>query len=81
MTANETTDAVYAILSARNPDMELRPDLPLGDGGLNLDSIALVEVLLDCEDQLSVTVAAEMLSQSTLTVGWLVERIDALIRR
>jgi acyl carrier protein len=81
VTANETIDAVYAILSGRNPEVELRPDLPLGEGGLNLDSIALVEVLLDCEDQLGVTVAAEMLGQSNLTVGWLVERIDALARR
>jgi acyl carrier protein len=71
---------VNLILCAHNRAVELRPDLPLGGGGLGLDSIALVEVLVECEEQFGVTIAAEMLDQSSLTVGSLVERIQALVR-
>jgi acyl carrier protein len=71
---------VYAILEARNRGLKLRIDTPLGSGGLGLDSIALVEVLLQCEDRFGVDVTAEALAQSPLTVGLLVEKIRALLQ-
>ena len=54
----------------------LAPDLPLGSAGLALDSIALVEVLLECEEVFSVPLAADLLSGPPLTVGALVAAIE-----
>ena len=81
MTSNEVLSEVHAILGARNPGVELRADVPLGGGGLGLDSIALVEVLLECEERFGVIIVAEMLDRPSLTVGSLVERIEALVDR
>ena len=80
MPLDEVIASVYAILDARNQGVELRAGTPLGSGGLGLDSIALVEVLLECEDRFGVEVAAEVLAQSPLTVGLLLERIHASLR-
>jgi acyl carrier protein len=77
---DEVLAGVYAILEAHNHGVELHADTPLGSGGLGLDSIALVEVLLECEDRFGVEVAAEALAQSALTVGLLLETIRALVR-
>ncbi|MCU1347814.1 MAG: hypothetical protein JWO56_844 [Acidobacteria bacterium] len=79
MNSHEVRDQVYAILRARNADVPLGPAVALGGGGVNLDSIALVEVLLECEDRFGVTVAAEMLDRPSLSVGLLVTRIEALL--
>lgn len=76
--ADETMSRIHAILRRRSRDIELRPDLPLGTGGLGLDSIALVEVLLECEEAFGVVLAAEMLDGAALTVGLLTERTRAL---
>lgn len=73
------TGSIHGILRARNRSVELRPELALGAGGLDLDSIALVEVLLECEAVFGVDIAAKMLNESTLTVGSLVKRIQALV--
>ena len=78
MTVDEVIDGVYAILNARNHGVELRSETPLGGGGLGLDSIALVEILLQCEDRFGVEIAAQVLGQSPLTVGLLVQHIRAL---
>jgi acyl carrier protein len=77
---DEVAAGVYAILDARNQFVELRADTPLGSGGLGLDSIALVEVLLECEDHFGVEVAAEALGRSPLTVGLLLESIRASLQ-
>ncbi|HEX7679335.1 MAG TPA: phosphopantetheine-binding protein [Thermoanaerobaculia bacterium] len=77
MTEDEVIGGVHAILNARNQGVELRSETRLGGGGLGLDSIALVEVLLQCEDRFGVEIAAQVLSQSPLTVGLLVQHIRA----
>jgi len=74
----QTLATVYAILEARHPGVELHAGTPLGRGGVGLDSIAIVEVLLECEDRFGVEMAADALDHSPLTVGALVERIQAL---
>lgn len=68
------------MLNARDPGAELSAETPLGSAGLGLDSIALVEVLLECEDRFGVEMAAETLAESPLTVGLLAERIRGLLR-
>jgi len=74
----DVTGAVSELLHKRNRGVELHPDLLLGNGGLELDSVALVEVLLECEETFGVVLAAELLASPALTVGALVERIQAL---
>lgn len=50
---------------------ELADDLRLGPGGLGMDSIALVELLLDCEQHFGMS-PADVLEGPPLTVGRLV---------
>lgn len=72
-----TVERVYAILSPRNPRIELAPGLPLGPEGLGLDSIALVDVLLECEQAFRVELASELLAGEPLTIGLLVDALQA----
>ena len=71
------TDTLYAILRARNADATLTPDLPLGADGLGLDSIALVEVLLECEEAFGIDLATDLLAGAPLTVGALARAVQA----
>jgi len=58
------------------------PDpLPLGPGGLGLDSIALVELLLDCEYRFGIGGSAALLAGPPLTVDLLVAHIRAAVDR
>lgn len=51
----------------------LPPDLPLGRGGLDLDSIAIVELLLDCESATGLPFPPQLFDGGPITVGRLVE--------
>lgn len=77
MTVEET---VRELVRARSPLAQSREtlpdDLPLGTGGLGMDSIALVELLLDCEQRFGVTGTAEVLAGPPLTVGLLVAHVQ-----
>ncbi len=60
---------------------ELAEDLRLGPGGLGMESIALVELLLDCEQRFGLRPGnwrpAELLEGPPLTVGRLVAHLQA----
>lgn len=62
---------------------ELADDLRLGQGGLGMDSIALVELLLDCEQRFGLRAgswrAADLLEGPPLTVGRLVDHLRAAV--
>lgn len=79
MENDDTTRRVYAILRERNQHVDLHPELPLGCDGLGLDSIALVEVLLACEEAFGVSIATDALAASPLTVGRLVDTLEARV--
>lgn len=73
--------AVRELLRSRLPraareGAALPDELRLGPGGLGLDSIALVELLLECEQRFGEPLAAELLAGEPLTVGRLVERVE-----
>ena len=72
-------DAVHTLLRARSPlarDRSALPDdLPLGPGGLGLDSISLVELLLECEQRFSIPRPVDLLEGPPLTVGLLVSHV------
>jgi acyl carrier protein len=71
---------VRQIIKARMPSsqqtLELRDDRELGEGGVGLDSIALFEVLLECEKRWGVAVTDTLYDQRPLTVGKLVAHLS-----
>ena len=56
--------------------VKIREDMPLGQGGLALDSIAIVEVLLACEERFGIVIATELLAGEPLTVARLARRVQ-----
>lgn len=54
---------------------KLTDSVPVGAGGLGLDSIATVELLLACEKRWNTPFPAELLEHGPLTVGMLVQHL------
>jgi acyl carrier protein len=82
--ATEVENALLDLIRSRAPlagTRELAGDLRLGAGGLGLDSIALVELLLDCERRLGLANVAELLEGPPLTVGLLIAHARAAAGR
>jgi acyl carrier protein len=83
-TAADLEKSVRDLLRARSPRARstaaLPDDLPLGAGGLGLDSIALAELVIECEERLGLATAAELLAGPPLTVGGLVAHLRAALR-
>lgn len=57
-------------------DGGLGRDVPLGAGGLGLDSVAIVMLLLECEARWAVAFPAELLEQQPLTLGRLIDHLQ-----
>ncbi len=47
----------------------------LGSEGAGLDSIAMVELLLDCEQRFAITISDQILADGSLTLGGLVQAV------
>lgn len=58
----------------------LPADLPLGETGAGLDSIALVETLIDCESAFGVPLVDALLQEGTVTVAAITAAIAAARR-
>jgi acyl carrier protein len=56
---------------------ELPDELRLGTGGLGLDSISLVELLLDCERRFGLPHPVDLLEGPPLTLGSLIAHVRA----
>jgi acyl carrier protein len=78
---SEAGRAIVEILRGRGYTGEIGGDLPLGTGGLALDSIAIVEVLLACEERFGIVIATELLAGKPLTVARLAGRMQRSIQR
>jgi cytochrome P450/acyl carrier protein len=55
---------------------ELGDELPLGAEGLGLDSVAIVELLLECEGAFDVKLPPDLMGQEALTIGGLVRAVQ-----
>jgi acyl carrier protein len=81
-TGAQIENAVLDLLrSSRAPlagNGALPADLRLGAGGLGLDSIAMVEMLLECERRFGVPMAG-LLEGAPLTVGLLIAHARAAV--
>ncbi len=73
----QTAEAIRAILLTTWPDRftrsQLADDISLGDEGLGLESVEIVEVLLACEQRCGGRVTPELFSKLPLTVRRLIE--------
>jgi acyl carrier protein len=68
--------AVRQVLRSRTPlawrNRELPDDLGLGAEGLGLDSVSIVELVLDCEEALAISIPAALFD-GPVTIGRLIE--------
>ena len=78
---DDVRDLLRPHLPLRWRDGDLSDRLALGTGGLGLDSIRLLEVVLACEDRFGVTLAVEELETSVPTLGDLVGLVEAALGR
>lgn len=74
----DTYDTIRSLLNSafRIPQDEIRPDLTLGQ--LDLDSLALTELVLIVHEHFGVKVDSAYASRST-TVAQVVDHLDALL--
>ena len=56
---------------------QLDAGTPLGEQGLGLDSVEIVEVLLACEERLGVAAAEALFEQDKLTISWVAAHFAA----
>ncbi len=81
----ESADSLREILRRRVPRAAELRDLPdeleLGEGGLGLDSIGLVELLLACGEHFGLPPPLSLLDGPPLTVGLLAEHVQTCTRR
>lgn len=85
MTADATAEKLRELLRAVSPvaagRTEFPEELPLGAGGLGLDSIAVVELLLACEQRFGVPPDAELLAGAPVTLGRLLAHLRSAAPR
>ncbi len=74
--AGELRQRVEALIRGRLPSTRathrIPDELSLGAEGIGLDSIAMVELLIECETEFGITIPPGLLDPGSLTVGALV---------
>lgn len=66
---------MLAIVQAHAPGRSMRDDLPLGAEGLGLDSIAVAEVLLECEERFGTSCGQLLVESGRLTIARLAQHL------
>lgn len=63
---------------ANSPPHEMALDIPLFEGGLELDSISIFEALIELESEIGYKLISEELDERTLaTIGTLIEHLKS----
>lgn len=81
MNREKIESAVYGILRSRAPGFkgEIHPETPLGAGGLAIDSIGCLELVLEVERQTGLRLRDENLTADALaSPGNLIEHLMSL---
>jgi acyl carrier protein len=82
VTADRADRLVRRVIAARAPlrwrGLPLPDELPLGGDGLGLDSVSMVELLLECEEALGFSVPDAIFDEGPLSVGRLVTWVRRL---
>ena len=76
-TANEVRLLLLKYLPGGTDPATLGDDLRLGSDGAGLDSISMVELLLDCEARFGIAVHERILMDGALTLGSLIQTVAA----
>ncbi len=76
VTGQEIEATVQEIIRGHGVSSPITPDAVLGSDGLGLDSVAIAEVLMDCESRFGVELT-DLLSDTPLTVGGLTDALAA----
>lgn len=63
------------LAGARRPDL-LPDDLSLGPAGAGFDSVALVELILACEERFEVKIPPDLFEAGVPTIGTLAEAVE-----
>jgi acyl carrier protein len=75
----QTAAAVYEIIGngwpGRFSDEQLADHVSLGEDGLGLDSIEIVELLLACEEHVGGTSTDELLGAGPVSIGRLIDHL------
>ena len=74
---DEIRDFLRALVPLARELGDLPDTLQLGAGGLGLDSIALVELLLECEERFHLPPSLPLLDGPPLTIGLLADHARA----
>jgi acyl carrier protein len=71
--------AIEALWPGRFEQSDLTDDVRLGTGGLELDSIEIVELVLECEERAGRTdqSAADLLDGRPVTIGRVIDHLRA----
>ena len=81
MTRPPSADDIRHVILRHLPSgaamVELKAEWPLGQTGAGLDSISLVELLLDCEATFGVSISDRVLQGGVVTVGVILRAIGA----
>ncbi|HKP90574.1 MAG TPA: phosphopantetheine-binding protein [Thermoleophilaceae bacterium] len=78
LTASAIRDILLTQWPARFPVEALGEEVPLGEEGLGLDSIELVELVLACEEQAAREANEELFRDGQLTIRSLVAYFDGV---
>ena len=72
-------DVLDSLWPKRFGDARRDEDQPLGEGGLGLDSIEIVELVLECQGRagLEGNRADELLERGPLTIGGLIDHLGS----
>ena len=74
-------EIVLEIVCAHTSATGFGDDVPLGADGLGLDSIAIAEVLLECEVRLGAPMSELLEARGPLTVARIAEHLEAAAAR
>ncbi len=81
---SEVSSGLRDILKRRVPvlrdDPEISDDLRLLEGGLELDSIALVEIIFACEDHFKIALSDEFLKNPHLKIRDIASQIYSALK-